>query len=114
MSILTIDSGVVLQTSATTAVQFTIGRFISFGMTGMTIVVVPIYQSETAPKALRGLMTSSLQLMILLGALVASLVTWGTASMESNAAWIIPVALQFFAPIFLLILWFWVPESPRW
>ncbi|KAJ4112162.1 hypothetical protein NW768_011741 [Fusarium equiseti] len=96
--------GVILQTAATTAVQFTIGRFISFGMTGMTIIVVPIYQSETAPKALRGLMTSSLQLMILLGA----------ASMESNAAWLIPVALQLVAPIFLLALWFWVPESPRW
>ncbi|CEI38433.1 unnamed protein product [Fusarium venenatum] len=34
--------------------------------------------------------------------------------MDSNAGWIIPVALQFFAPIFLLILWFCVPESPRW
>ncbi|KAG5766045.1 hypothetical protein H9Q72_005889 [Fusarium xylarioides] len=65
--------GVLLQTTATTAAQFTIGRFISFAMTGMTIVVVPIYQAETAPKALRGLITSSLQLMILLGSLVALL-----------------------------------------
>ncbi|KAF9767006.1 hypothetical protein IL306_000482 [Fusarium sp. DS 682] len=106
--------GVLLQTTATTAAQFTIGRFISFAMTGMTIVVVPIYQAETAPKPLRGLITSSLQLMILLGSLVASIVTWGTSSMETNAAWHIPVALQFFAPTFLLILWYWVPESPRW
>ncbi|KAF5543548.1 hexose transporter 2 [Fusarium phyllophilum] len=68
--------GVLLQTTATTAPQFTIGSFISFAMTGMTIVVVPIYQAETAPKALRGLITSSLQLMIILGSLVASLVTW--------------------------------------
>ncbi|KAF4336084.1 hexose transporter 2 [Fusarium beomiforme] len=106
--------GVLLQTTATTAAQFTIGRFISFAMTGMTIVVVPIYQAETAPKALRGLITSSLQLMILLGALVASIVTWGTSSMKTNAAWHIPVALQFVAPTVLLVLWYWVPESPRW
>ncbi|KAF4452185.1 Hexose transporter 2 [Fusarium austroafricanum] len=106
--------GVLLQTTATTAAQFTIGRFISFAMTGMTIVVVPIYQAETAPKALRGLITSSLQMMILLGSLVASLVTWGTSSMKTNAGWQIPVGLQFFAPTALLILWFWVPESPRW
>ncbi|KAK2690691.1 hypothetical protein QWA68_010481 [Fusarium oxysporum] len=106
--------GVLLQTTATTAAQFTIGRFISFAMTGMTIVVVPIYQAETAPRALRGLVTSSLQLMINLGALVASLVTWRTSSMKSNAAWHIPVGLQFLAPTFLLVLWFWVPESPRW
>lgn len=109
-----LNSGVLLQTTATTAAQFTIGRFISFAMTGMTIVVVPIYQAETAPRALRGLVTSSLQLMINLGALVASLVTWHTSSMKTNAAWHIPVGLQFLAPTFLLILWFWVPESPRW
>ncbi|KAI1064641.1 hypothetical protein LB506_007985 [Fusarium annulatum] len=112
--LLIVESGVLLQTTATTAAQFTIGRFISFAMTGMTIVVVPIYQAETAPKAIRGLITSSLQLMILLGSLVASLVTWGTSSMKTNAAWHIPVALQFLAPTFLLALWFWVPESPRW
>ncbi|KAL9562649.1 hypothetical protein ACKAV7_013213 [Fusarium commune] len=80
----------------------------------MTIVVVPIYQVETAPNSLRGLVTSSLQLMILLGSLVASLVTWGTSSIKTNAAWHIPVGLQFLAPTFLLALWFWVPESPRW
>ncbi|KAF5559019.1 hexose transporter 2 [Fusarium mexicanum] len=106
--------GVLLQTTATTAAQFTIGRFISSAMTGMTIVVVPFYQAETAPKALRGLITSSLQLMIILGSLVASLVTRGTSSMKTNAAWHIPVALRFIAPTFLLSLWFWVPESPRW
>ncbi|KAI7759794.1 hypothetical protein LZL87_009117 [Fusarium oxysporum] len=80
----------------------------------MTIVVVPIYQVETAPNSLRGLVTSSLQLMILLSSLVASLVIWGTSSMKTNAAWHIPVGLQFLAPTFLLALWFWVPESPRW
>lgn len=108
------DSGVLLQTTATTAAQFTTGRFISFGMTGMTIIVVPIYHSETSPKALRGTMTSTLQLMIVLGQVVASLVTFGTQHISSNAAWQIPVGLQFVAPSVILAFLPFVPESPRW
>lgn len=111
---LTVYSGVLLQTTATTAAQFTIGRFISFGMTGMTIVVVPIYLSETAPKALRGMMTSTLQLMIIFGQVVASLVNFGTQNIPSDAGWRIPVGLQFIAPGLILALLPAVPESPRW
>ncbi|KAK5221948.1 hypothetical protein LTR72_006204 [Exophiala xenobiotica] len=106
--------GVLLQTTATTAAQFTIGRFISFAMTGMTIVVVPIYQGEVAPRSLRGMMGSTLQLMITGGQLVASLVTYGTKGNSSNSAWQIPVGLQFIAPAIIVGLLPIVPESPRW
>ncbi|KAH8901655.1 general substrate transporter [Thozetella sp. PMI_491] len=106
--------GVLLQTTATTAGQFTTGRFISFGMTGMTIVVVPIYTSETAPRVLRGMMTSTLQLVIIFGQLVAALVTYGTQHIDSDMGWQIPVGLQFIAPTLILSLLPLVPESPRW
>ena len=109
-----LSSGVLLQTTATTAAQFTIGRFISFAMTGMTIVVVPIYQGEVAPRSLRGMMGSTLQLMITAGQLVAALVTYGTKGISSNAAWQIPVGLQFIAPSIIVVLLPLVPESPRW
>ncbi|KAH8812767.1 general substrate transporter [Xylogone sp. PMI_703] len=106
--------GVLLQTTATTSAQFIVGRFISFGMTGMTIVVVPIYQAETSPKVLRGMMTSTLQLMIVGGQLVASLVTYGTKNISGDASWHIPVGLQFIAPAIIVALLPFVPESPRW
>lgn len=106
--------GVTLQTSATTAAQFTVGRFISFGMTGMTIVVVPIYQGETAPRVLRGMMTSTLQLMIIFGQLVASLVNYGTQHITTDKGCQIPVGLQFVAPTIILCLLPFMPESPRW
>ena len=54
--------GVTLQTSATTAAQFTVGRIVNFAMTGFYIVVVPIYQAECAPKELRGLINSTIQM----------------------------------------------------
>ncbi|PTB68430.1 general substrate transporter [Trichoderma citrinoviride] len=106
--------GVLLQTTATTSAQFTVGRFISFAMTGMSIVVVPIYLSETSPKVLRGMMTSTLQLMIVFGQLVASLVTFGTQHISGDKGWQIPVGLQFIAPALIVGLLPLVPESPRW
>ncbi|PON24201.1 hypothetical protein TGAM01_v206889 [Trichoderma gamsii] len=106
--------GVLLQTTARTSAQFTVGRFISFGMTGMTIVVVPIYLAETSPKVLRGMMTSTLQLMIVFGQLVASLVTFGTQHISGDKGWQIPVGLQFIAPALIVALLPLVPESPRW
>ncbi|KAI0377093.1 general substrate transporter [Hypomontagnella monticulosa] len=106
--------GVTLQTSATTAAQFTVGRIVNFAMTGFCIVVVPIYQAECAPKDLRGLINSTIQMIIIFGQTVASLVNFGTQHMTSDASWLIPVGLQFVVPVLLLALLPLVPESPRW
>ncbi|KAM5346003.1 hypothetical protein ACJ41O_011864 [Fusarium nematophilum] len=80
----------------------------------MCIVVVPIYQAECAPKELRGLIGSTLQLTISLGGLVAALVNLGTKGMPSDASWLIPTGLQLVVPFFILGLLPFDPESPRW
>lgn len=94
--------------------MFTIGRIITFGMTGMAIVVVPIYQAETAPEALRGTFASTIQLMIVLGQVVATCVTYGTKSIASDVGWRLPTGLQLVVPAILFVLLPFVPESPRW
>ncbi|KAM3555180.1 hypothetical protein ARSEF4850_006129 [Beauveria asiatica] len=101
-------------TSATTTVQFTIGRIVNFAMTGFCIIVVPVYQAECTPPQLRGLTTSTMQMMIVLGQLVSSLINLGTKSIPSDASWRIPVGLQLVTPALLLALWPLIPESPRW
>ncbi|KAG2420820.1 hypothetical protein HFD88_000434 [Aspergillus terreus] len=106
--------GVTLQTSATTAAQFTLGRIINFAMTGFCIVVTPIYQSECSPPALRGMISSTIQFQILLGQVISSLVNLGTSHMDTDSAWQIPVGLQFVVPAFMLGLLPFMPESPRW
>ncbi|KAJ6780539.1 hypothetical protein PWT90_03176 [Aphanocladium album] len=106
--------GVTLQTSATTTAQFTIGRIINFAMTGFCIIVVPVYQAECTPPQLRGLTTSVIQMMIIVGQLIASLINLGTKSIPGDASWRIPVGLQLVTPAVLLALWPLVPESPRW
>ncbi|KAI1178404.1 general substrate transporter [Nemania sp. FL0916] len=107
--------GVTLQTaSETSRAQFTLGRIITYGQTGIAIVLVPIYQAETTPRELRGMFASTIQLMIIFGQVVSSLVTYGTKGIPSSAGWRIPIGLQLVSPVILLLLLTLVPESPRW
>jgi MFS family permease len=58
--------------------------------------------------------SSTIQLMIILGQLVATCVTYGTKNIEGNAGWRIPIGLQLLLPTVLFMLLPFVPESPRW
>ncbi|KAJ3459110.1 hypothetical protein MRS44_015183 [Fusarium solani] len=106
--------GVTLQKAAFSAAQFIVGRAVNFAMTGFCIVVVPIFQAECSPKELRGLMNSTIQMVIIFGQAVASLVNLGTKGIPSDASWRIPVGLQFVVPAILLALLPFISESPRW
>ncbi|KAI1342880.1 general substrate transporter [Xylariaceae sp. FL0016] len=107
--------GVTLQTASFTSVaQFTIGRIITYGMTGIAIVVVPIYQAETSPRELRGMFGATIQVMIVFGQVVSTLITYGTKDFQSSAGWRIPVGLQLVMPTIIFLLLPFVPESPRW
>lgn len=106
--------GCTLQTAAHSAAQFTVGRVINFATTGFCIVVVPIYQAECSPKELRGLINSTLQMIIIFGQTVASLVNLGTKDIPNDASWLIPVGLQLVIPCIILSLLPFLPESPRW
>ncbi|OAA72309.1 General substrate transporter [Cordyceps fumosorosea ARSEF 2679] len=106
--------GVTLQTSAASAAQFTVGRIFTFAMTGMTIVVVPIFQAEASPRVLRGMFGSTLQAMVIFGQVVSTLVTYGTETIQTAAGWRIPIGLQFIAPCLLCAMLYFLPESPRW
>ena len=83
-------------------------------MTGFTMIVVPIYQAECAPKSVRGMLNSTLQLMVMVGQVVAAVVCLGTRTIKSDAGWQITVSMQLVAPTILFGLYFFVPESPRW
>lgn len=92
--------------------MFTIGRIITFGMTGMAICCLPIYQAETAPYVLRGMFASTIQLMIFLGQLVATCVTYGTKNIGSDAGWRIPIAQQLVMPTAIVLLLPFLPDRP--
>lgn len=94
--------------------QIVIGRLVDgFGI-GALSVLTPMYQSETAPRQVRGALVSAYQLFITLGIFVAYCVNYGTESIQSTASWRITMGIGFVAPTIMAIGMLTMRESPRW
>lgn len=94
--------------------QFAIGRLVTGLSIGSLSVVVPMYQSESSPTIIRGILVSTYQLFITLGIWTSYLVDWGTADIPTSASWRIPNGLGFAWSLILGIGILFLPESPRY
>ncbi|EAT89743.1 hypothetical protein HBH56_018970 [Parastagonospora nodorum] len=108
--------GVIIEiTSKKVWVQFAMGRFTAGLGIGALSTVVPMYQSESIPKRIRGATVSSYQLLITLGIWTAYMVNYGTVKDYSNSAqWRIPNGLSALWAIILGSTILLLPESPRY
>ncbi|GAA5825400.1 hypothetical protein JCM5353_003617 [Sporobolomyces roseus] len=108
--------GTVIQVASVSAwYQFMIGRIVTGLGVGALSAVVPLYQSETAPKEIRGSLVATYQLMITFGILVAYCISIGTRNLnDGGASWRIVVALNMLWALILAIGFIFAPESPRW
>jgi sugar porter (SP) family MFS transporter len=93
---------------------FVIGRVIAGIGVGLVSCLVPMYQSECAPKNLRGLIVGLYQLAITIGALLAAVVLNSTKNHPNHSAWRIPIAIQFVWAAVLSGGMMLLPESPRY
>ncbi|PPQ78039.1 hypothetical protein CVT25_015584 [Psilocybe cyanescens] len=106
--------GVAIQTGTTfSIVQLTIGRFVAGLGVGALSAIVPLYNGETAPKALRGTMLVLYQLQIIIGIFLSYILDLATHRISNSASWRIPVGLQLLLGLILLSGIFFLPESPR-
>jgi SP family sugar:H+ symporter-like MFS transporter len=107
--------GVIIEiTSERVWVQFAMGRFAAGLGIGALSTVVPMYQSESIPKRIRGATVSSYQLLITLGIWTAYMVNYGTVKDYTNSAqWRIPNGLSALWAIILGSTILLLPESPR-
>ncbi|KAF8435632.1 general substrate transporter [Boletus edulis BED1] len=106
--------GVAIQTATTySIVQITIGRFIAGLGVGALSAIVPLYNGETAPKSIRGMMLVLYQLQIIVGIFLSYIIDLGTHAIANSASWRIPVGLQMLWGFILLSGVFFLPESPR-
>ncbi|KAF9040293.1 general substrate transporter [Hymenopellis radicata] len=93
--------------------QISVGRFIAGLGVGAMSAIVPLYNGETAPKALRGVLLVLYQLQVITGIFISYVIDLGTHSISNSASWRIPVGLQMLWGLILLSGIFFLPESPR-
>lgn len=112
--------GVVLQTAATAQPLFIAGRFFAGYGVGLISAlskssllppgvqpntddsIVPMYQSETAPKWIRGTIVGAYQLAITIGLFLAAIVNNATKNRQDSGSYRIPIAVQFAWSIILV------------
>jgi SP family sugar:H+ symporter-like MFS transporter len=73
-----------------------------------------MYQSETAPKQIRGALVSCYQLFITLGIFVAYCINYATEAQPSRRAWRLPLGIGFLWPAIMATGIMFLRESPRW
>lgn len=105
--------GVILQTAATAIPLFVAGRFFAGLGVGLLSATIPMYQSETAPKWIRGTIVGAYQLAITIGLLLAAIVNNATKDRMDTGCYRIPVAVQFAWAIILVVGMLILPETPR-
>jgi MFS transporter, SP family, sugar:H+ symporter len=106
--------GCVFQTIATSIPLFVAGRFFAGLGVGLLSATIPLYQSETAPKWIRGTIVGCYQWAITIGLLIAAIVLNSTKDRDDTGSYRIPIAVQF---AFSLIVWagtLMLPETPRY
>lgn len=93
---------------------FIVGRVIAGFGVGLVSCLVPMYQSECAPKNIRGLIVGLYQLTITIGALLAAIVLNATKDRPDHSSWRTPIAVQFAWAAILGGGMMLLPESPRY
>ncbi|KAK9358514.1 general substrate transporter [Lipomyces starkeyi] len=106
--------GAALQSASNGVGMLISGRAISGICIGLTSSLVPIYQSEIAPRNIRGRVVSFQFLGVTCGMMIQYYIEYGCSFIESTAAFRIPWAIQAIPAIVLFIGLFWFPRSPRW
>ncbi|RDW92416.1 putative glucose transporter rco-3 [Coleophoma crateriformis] len=106
--------GVILQTASTAIAMFVAGRFFAGFGVGLISALIPLYQSETSPKWIRGVIVGSYQLAITIGLLLAAIVNNSTHNRQDSGSYRIPIAVQFAWAIVLVTGMLILPETPRY
>lgn len=91
-----------------------VGELLGGLVLGCYAVIAPAYSSEVCPLAIRGILTSYVNLCFVIGQLLGNSVCAGTSKLDDHWAYSIPFALQWVWCAVILGGFAWVPESPWW
>lgn len=113
---LIVSVGFIIQISSDTEwYQMMMGRFVTGLGVGALSLLVPMYQSESAPPWIRGALVSTYQLFITMGIFLAACFNFGTVKhqADNSGSWRIVIGLGW---VWTIILGFGIllfPETPR-
>ncbi|KFY09255.1 hypothetical protein V491_08295 [Pseudogymnoascus sp. VKM F-3775] len=103
-----------LTTGNANTAQFMAGRvLLGFGV-NIASAAGPMYVVEVSHPAHRGVVTALYNTFWFIGAIVASSAARGADNLTGTISWSIPVWLQLLFSGIIVILVFFLPESPRW
>ncbi|CCT74274.1 probable RCO3 glucose transporter [Fusarium fujikuroi IMI 58289] len=105
--------GAIFQICARATPMLLVGRLLAGVAVGAISVLVPLYQSETAPKWIRGTIICMYQFSITVGILTATTINVGTSNIDSGAAYRIPLGIQLVPGLILACGIVYLPETPR-
>lgn len=94
--------------------QMLVGRMVVYIHVGVEAWLVPMYQAEIVPAAVRGMFVAFYAFDHIFAGLISSIITNFTSRIQDDNCWLIPFGLMFVWPVLTLLLSFLVPESPRW
>ncbi|KFY46148.1 hypothetical protein V494_00583 [Pseudogymnoascus sp. VKM F-4513 (FW-928)] len=114
LSSITITIGAILQASAYSVPHLIAGRIIAGVGTGLETSTLPMYQAELCEGRMRGRLVSAEVLFVGVGITVAYWFDFGMSFTSGSIAWRLPIAMQIVFAIFVFLLVFGLPESPRW
>ncbi|KAB5549475.1 general substrate transporter [Coniochaeta sp. 2T2.1] len=111
-----ISIGIIMQSAASGNLgAIYAGRFISGVGVGAASTINPIYVSENAPRAIRGLLTGLYQLFIVTGGMIAFWINYSVSiHMTGKVQYIFPLAIQALPAVLLGLCMLLCNESPRW
>jgi MFS family permease len=89
-------------------------RLINLGTNLCEFPIVPLYQSETAPKWIRGFIVGAYQWAITIGLLLAAVVNNATGQRNDSGSYRIPIAIQLAWSLILFGGMLFLPETPRY
>ena len=114
--------GAILQAASNGVPLLCVGRVVGGFAIGICSAIVPVYQSEIAPKEIRGRVVSLQQWAITWGILIQYFIQYGSSfydggvdnKFQGTAAFRIPWGIQAVPGAILFLGLFFFPKSPRW
>ncbi|KAH7176950.1 general substrate transporter [Dactylonectria macrodidyma] len=107
--------GCVLQAAAPNHAALVVGRLISGAGCSLSATVGPLYMSEVAPSAYRGLAVGLYCSLYSIGAIIIAVVLLGGSYLSGDWSWRMPMIFQLGPPVIVAALIYpLTPESPRY